>query len=111
MGIKIKISELFDQSILTLSHQSVEDNVLEDGNLQVHEEIIDTIIEEKQSRQNSSQGIIGKLGVGIKSSGQRTLKIIIFMGCKDQLAVHENCEYIKVPLLNDILKNKHTQSL
>ena len=50
MGIKIKISELFDQSILTSSHQSVEDNVLEDGNLQVHEEIIDTIIEEKQDK-------------------------------------------------------------
>ena len=29
-------------------------------------------------------------------------------GCKDQLAVLENCEYIKVPLLNDdILKNKN----
>ena len=33
----------------------------------------------------------------------------IFKGYKDQLAIPENCEYIKVPILNyDILKNKST---
>ena len=53
------------------SHQSkkrttVEDNVSQDGNLQLHEEIIDTIIGERQSRQNSGPGIISKLAVGIK---------------------------------------------
>ena len=32
----------------------------------------------------------------------------LFKGCKDQLAVPENCEYIKVPLfIDDILKNKN----
>ena len=46
------ISESFDQSLVSWSHQSkkrttVEDNVSEDGNLQFHEEIIDTIIGER----------------------------------------------------------------
>ena len=65
------IFELFDQSLVSLSHQckkrtTVED-VSEDGNLQLHEEIIDTIIGERQSRQNSGPGIISKLAVGIKN--------------------------------------------
>ena len=45
---------------------TVEDNVSEDGNIQLHEEIIDTIIEKRQSRENSSPGIISKLVIGIK---------------------------------------------
>ena len=109
-----KISELFDESLGSSSHQSkkrttVEDNVSEDGNLHLHEEIIDTIIGERQSRQNCGPGIISKLAVGIKmfltedSKNNR-----IFKGYKDQFAVPENCEYIKFPLLNDdILKNKN----
>ena len=60
-----KISGIFDQSLVSSSHQSktittVEDNVSEDGNLQIHEKIIDTIIGERQSRQNSGPGIISK---------------------------------------------------
>ena len=66
-----KISELFDESLMSSSYQSkkrttVEDNVSKDGNLQLHEEIIDTIIGERQSKQNSGPGIISKLAVGIK---------------------------------------------
>ena len=84
-------------------------NVLEDRNLQLHEEITDTIIRERQSRQNSGLGIISKLAVGIKKFWTENSKTnSLFKGYKDQLAVHENCEYIKVPLLNDgILKNKN----
>ena len=37
---------------------TAEDDVSEDGSLQLHEEIIDTIIGERQSRQNSGSGII-----------------------------------------------------
>ena len=81
---------------MSSSHQSkkrspVEDNVLEGGNLQLHEKIIDTVIGEKQSRQNSGPGIISKLTVGIErvwtedSSGR-----VLFNGYKDQLAVPEN---------------------
>ena len=47
--------------------------------LQLHEEIIDTTIEERHSRQNNGPGIISELAVGIKSSGQKTLKIIVFL--------------------------------
>ena len=84
-------------------------NVLEDRNLQLHEEITDTIIRERQSRENSGLGIISKLAVGIKKFWTENSKNnSLFKGYKDQLAVHENCEYIKVPLLNDgILKNKN----
>ena len=44
-----KISELFNQSLGPSSHQNkkittVKDNVSEDGNLQLHQEMIDTII-------------------------------------------------------------------
>ena len=116
MGIKDrqqKILELFDQSLVSLSHQSnkrttVED-VSEDGNLQLHEEIIDTITGERKSRQNSGPGIISKLAVGIKTFWTEDSKNnSLFKWYKDQLAVPENCEYIKVPLLNDdILKNKN----
>ena len=109
-----KISELFDESLVSSSHQSkrrttVEDNVSEDGNLQLHEEIIYTIIRERQSRQNSGAGIISKLAVGIKKFWTEDSKNnSLFKGYKDQLAVPENCEYIKVPLLNDdILKNNN----
>ena len=54
----IKIFELFDQSLVSSSHQNnkrtiVEDNVSEDGNLQLHGKIIDTVIGERQSGQNS----------------------------------------------------------
>ena len=108
-----KISELLDQSLVSLSHQSkkratAEDNISEDGNLQLHEEIIDTIIGGRQSRQNSVSGI-SKLAVGIKKFWTEDSKNnSLFKGYKDQLAVPENCEYIKVPLLNDdILKNKN----
>ena len=102
-----KISELFDQSLVSSSHQSkkrttIEDNASEDGNLQLHEEIIDTIIGERQSRQNSGPGIISKLAVGIKKFWTEDSKNnSLFKGHKDQLAVPENCEYIKVPLFND----------
>ena len=87
----------------------VEDNISEDGNLQLHEEIIDTIIGERQSRQNSGPGIISNLAVGIKKFWTEDSKNnSLFKGYRDQLAVPENCEYIKVPLLNDdILKNKN----
>ena len=49
----IEILELFDQSLVSSSHQSnerttVEDIVSEDGNLQLHGEMIDTIIGERQ---------------------------------------------------------------
>ena len=98
---------------MSSSHQSkkkttVKDNVSEVGNLQLHEEIIDTIIGERQSRQNSGPGIINKLAVGIKKFWTEDSKNnSLFKGYKDQLAVPENCEYIKVPLLSDdILKNK-----
>ena len=57
-----KISELFDESLMSSSYQSkkrtVEDNVSKDGNLQLHEEIIDTIIGERQSREDSGPRII-----------------------------------------------------
>ena len=98
---------------MSSSHQSkkrttVKDNVSEVGNLQLHEEIIDTIIGERQSRQNSGPGIISNLAVGIKKFWTEDSKNnSLFKGYKDQLAVPENCEYIKVPLLgDDILKNK-----
>ena len=89
--------------------QQVEDNVSEDGNLQLHEKTIDTIIGERQSRQNSGSGIISKLAVGIgKFWTEDSKNNSLFKGYKDQLAVPENCEYIKFPLLNDnILKNKN----
>ena len=109
-----KISEFFDQSLVSSSHQSkkratVEDNVSEDGNLQFHEEIIDTTISERHSRQNSSPAISNKLAVGIKTFSTEDFKNnSLFKGYKNQLAVPENCEYIKVPLLNDdILKNNN----
>ena len=78
-------------------------------NLQLHEEIIDTIIGETQSRQNSGPGIISKLAVGIrKFLTEDSKNDSLFKGYKDQLAVLENCEYITVPLLNDdIMKNKN----
>ena len=109
-----KISELFDQSLVSSSHQNneratIEDNVSEDGNLQLHEEIIDTIIGERQSKQNSGPGIVIKLAVGIKKFWtEDSEKNSLFKQYKDQLAVPENCEYIIVPLLNDdTLKNKN----
>ena len=109
-----KILEGFDQSLVSSSHQSnkrttVEDNVSEDGNPQLHEEIIDTVIGERQSRQNSGPGIISKMAVGIKKLWTEDSKNnSLFKDYKVQLAVPENCEYIKVPLLNgDILKNKN----
>ena len=61
--------------------------VLEDRNLQLHEEIIDTIIRERQSRQNSGLGII-KLTVGIKKFWTENSKNnSLFKGYKDQLAM------------------------
>ena len=85
------------------SHQSkkeVEDNVSEDGNHQLHGEIIETITGQRQSGKNSGSEIISKLAVGIKSFWAEDSKII---------TAPENCEYIKVLLLNDdILKNKKT---
>ena len=118
MGIKIgnkRFLKLFDQSLVSSSHQSkkrktVENNVSEDGNLQLHEEIIiDTIIGERQRRQNRGPEIISKLPVGIKKfSTEDSKNNSLFKGYKDQLAVLENCEYIKVLLLNDdILKNQN----
>ena len=72
----------------------------EDGNLQLHGEIIETITGQRQSGKNSGSGIISKLAVGIKRFCTEDSKII---------TVPENCEYIKVLLLNDdILKNKNT---
>ena len=51
--------------------------------------------------QNSGQGIISKLAEDSKNNS-------FFQGYKNQLAVPENCEYKKLPLLNDdILKNKN----
>ena len=52
--------------MVSSSHQSnkrttIENNVSEDGNLQLHEKIIHTIIVETQSMQNSGPGIISKL--------------------------------------------------
>ena len=88
-----KISEPFDQSLVSSSHQSkkrttAEYNVSEDGNLQLHEEIIDTIIGERQSRQNSGPGIISKLAVGIKKFWTEDSKNnSLFKGYKDQLAI------------------------
>ena len=43
-------------------------NVSEDGNLQLHEKIIHTIIRETQSMQNSGQGIISKLAEDSKNN-------------------------------------------
>ena len=64
---------------------------------------------ERQSRQNSGPRIISKLVVGIKKFRTEDSKNgSLFKGYKDQMAVPENCEYIKVPLLNDDnLKNKN----
>ena len=90
-----KIFKLFDQSLVS-SHQSKkrttdEDNVSEDGNLQLHEEIIDTIIGERQSRQNSAPVIISKFAVGTKKFWTEGFKNnSLFKGYKDQLAVPEN---------------------
>ena len=84
-----KISKLFDQSLMSSSYQSkkrttVEDNVSEDGNLQLHEEIIDTIIGERQSRQNSGPEIISKLAVGVKKFWTEDSKNnSLFKGYKD----------------------------
>ena len=104
------ISELFDQILVSSRKKrtTVEDKVSEDGNFQLHEEIIDTIIGEIQSRQNSDLGIISKLEVGIKKFWTENSKNnSLFKGYKYQLAISENYEYIKVPLLNDnVLKNK-----
>ena len=104
---------IFDQSLMPSSHQSkkrttVEDNVSEDGNLQFHEEIIDTIIGERQSRQNSDPGISSKLAAVIKMFWKEASRNnSLFKGYRDQLTLPENFEYIKVPLLNDdILKKK-----
>ena len=109
-----KISKLFDQSLVSSSRQSnkrttIEDNISEDGNLQLHEEIIDTIIGERQSKQNSGSGIVIKLAVGIKKFWtEDSENNSLFKGYKDQSAVPENREYIIVPLLNDdTLKNKN----
>ena len=83
-------------SLVSLSHQSkkrspVEDNVLEGGNLQLHEKIIDTIIRKRQSIQNSGPGIISKLTVGIKKVWTEGFSERgFFKGYKDQLAVPEN---------------------
>ena len=83
-----KISELFDQSLVSSSHQSkkrttVEDNTSDDGNLQLHEEVIDTIIGDRQSRQNSGPGIISNLAVGIKKFWTEDSKNnSLFMGYK-----------------------------
>ena len=68
---KQNVSELFNQSLVSSSHKSkeritAEDNISEDGNLQLHGEIVHTIIGERQSRQNSGPGIICKLAAGIK---------------------------------------------
>ena len=78
-------------------------------NLQLHEVIIDTMTGERQSRQNSGPRIISKLVVGIKKFRTEDSKnSSLFKEYKDQMAVPENCEYIKVPLLNDDnLKNKN----
>ena len=66
---------------------TAEDNISEDGNLQLHEEIIDTIIGGRQSRQNSGSGI-SKLAVGIKKFWTEVSKNnSLFKGYKDQLAV------------------------
>ena len=66
----IEISEIVDQRLVSSSYKSrerttVEDDVSEDGNLQLYEETIDTIIVKRQSRQ-SHTGIINRLTVGIK---------------------------------------------
>ena len=54
-----------------LSHSSMkratnEDDVSEDANPQLHQEIIDTIIGVRQTRQNSGTGIMSTVAVGIK---------------------------------------------
>ena len=115
---KQNVSELFNQSLVSSSHKSkkritAEDNISEDGNLQLHGEIVHTIIGERQSRQNSGPGIICKLAAGIKKYWiEDYKKNSLFKVYKDQLAVPENCEYITVPLLNDdILKNKTYTSI
>ena len=43
-----------------------EDDVSEDANPQLHQEIIDTIIGVRQTRQNSGTGIMSTVAVGIK---------------------------------------------
>ena len=87
----------------------VEDNISEDGNLQLHEEIIDTIIGERESKQNNGPVIISKLAVGIRKFWTEDSKNNSpFKWYKNQLADPKNCEYIKVSLLNDdILENKN----
>ena len=68
-----KNSQLFLQSVVSSSHQrkkraTIENNVSEDGNLQLHEKIVHTIIRETQSMQNSGQGIINKLAEDSKNN-------------------------------------------
>ena len=60
-----------------------------------HEEIIDTIIGERQSRQNSGPGIISNLAIGIKTFWTEDSKNnSLFKGYKEQLAVPEKSEDI-----------------
>ena len=63
-----------------------------------------------KTKQNTISGIISNLAVGIKKIWTEDSKNdSLFKGYKDQLAVPENCVYIKVPFLYDILKNRtHT---
>lgn len=60
-------------------------------------------------RQNSDPKITSKLAVGLKKFWTKDFKYNSYLKvCKDQLAVLENCEYVKVPFLSDdILKNKN----
>ena len=89
---------------MSSSHQSKERTTIEDN-----KEIIDTLIGERHSSQISRSGIISKLAVGVRKFWTEDSKNnSLFKEYKDQLAVPENFEYIKVPLLNDdILKNKN----
>ena len=83
---------------MSLSHQSkkrttVDDNVSKYGNLYLHEEIIDTVNGERQSRQNTGLGKISQLVVGIKKFWtEESINNSLFKGYKDQLNVPENCK-------------------
>lgn len=104
-----KISDLFSDKSESSSSSQKRKKKSEEDDLQLHEEIIDNIIGERQTKQNNGPAILKKLAVGVKkfwtedSKNNKLLK-----DYKQNLLIPENCEFVKVPLLNDdILKNKN----
>ena len=72
-------------------------------------EINNSITGERQTRHNNNLKILSKLAVGLKKFWRKDFKNNSHLNLyKDQLALLQNCEHVKVPLLNnDILKNKN----